>query len=301
MASVRDTAAFLAMASMWALNYPLVKVALLYEGPLYTLLFRLSLGALFSTVIAGGFKHVPRGLRDNVLILVTGLLNSTLFMGFWFLGERTEPASISAIIIYTFPIINIVLSYMFLGEGMTAPRIVGTAAGFGGLVVIFAEQLSFGLNIGLLYLSLAAVVWSASAVVYKKYLHGKDVGAVNAMQFIYALPFVFFWALLGERFNPAGLGYQFLGTVLYMGLFGSAFSYLIYYHLTRKYDVSLMSGFFFAVPAISVLLSFLILHETGSPFTYAGFALISAGVFISSAGDRVRRHPPFRAHDSPEQ
>ncbi|MDH2906052.1 MAG: DMT family transporter [Methanomassiliicoccales archaeon] len=300
MASVKDVAAFLAMATMWALNYPLVKIALLYEGPLYILLFRLAIGALFSIAIAGGFKHVPRGLRDNALIMITGLLNSALFMGFWFLGERTESAAISSIIIYTFPIINIILSYVFLKENLTAARAVGTVVGFAGMVVIFLEQLRVGVNEGLLYLSLAAVVWSASAMVYKKYLNGRNVSAVNAMQFVYAVPFVFFWAVLGEKFNPKGLDYMFLGTMLYMGLFGSAISYLLYFHLTRKYDVSLISGFFFVVPAISVLLSFLILHETSSIFTYAGFGLISVGIFIGSYRRRSRRGTGSRYSDSLE-
>ena len=287
MASVKDAAAFLAMASMWALNYPLVKIALLFEGPLYILLFRLLFGAVFSIAIAGGFRHVPAGLRDNALIMITGLLNSALFMGFWFLGERTESASISSIIIYTFPIINIVLSYVFLRKDLTAARAIGTVVGFAGVIVIFIEQLSIGLNTGLIYLILAALVWSLSAVVYKKYLSGRSVGSVNAMQFIYALPFVFVWALFGEKFRAAGLGYEFLGTMVYMGLFGSALSYLIYFHLTRKYDVSLISGFFFVVPAISVLLSFVMLHETSTLFTYAGFGLISAGIFIASTMGRT--------------
>ena len=288
MASVKDAAAFLAMASMWALNYPLVKIALLYEGPLYVLLFRVGLGAVISLVIAGGIKNAPRGFRDNFAIMITGLLNSALFMGFWFLGERTESASISSIIIYTFPIINIVLSYLVLSEKLTAFRAIGTAVGFAGMIVIFVEQLRISLNIGIVYLSLAAITWSASAVIYKKYLRGRNVRAVNAMQFVYAMPFVLLWALFGERFNISGLNFEFVSTILYMGIFGTAVSYLFYFHLTRKYEVSQISGFFFAVPAISVLLSFLILHETSSSYTYAGFALISAGVFISSVTRKGR-------------
>jgi len=43
--------------------------------------------------------------------------------------------------------------------------------------------------------------------------------------------------------------------MLYMGVPGTAVAYLIYFRLIRKYEVSKISGYFFTVPAFSVLLS----------------------------------------------
>ena len=282
MSSVRDAVYFMAMATMWALNYPLLKIALQYEAPLFVLLFRVAFGALFSLVIIGGFRNIPRGLGDNLLVMVTGLLNSALFMGFWFLGENTEPASISSIIIYTFPIMNVVLSYFFLKERVTGTRIAGVVTGFAGMFIIFAEQLSLSLNAGLIYLVLAAFVWSVSAVIYKKYLVGRSVGGVNALQFAYSVPFVLLWAAVSEKFSVSGINLTFILIAVYMGLFGSAFAYLIYFQLMRKYDVTRISGMFFLVPAVSVVLSYALLGETNSIYTYFGFGLISLGIFIGS-------------------
>jgi drug/metabolite transporter (DMT)-like permease len=284
--SARDALYFVTMSTMWALNYPLLKIALHYEAPLFVLLFRVGFGALFSFLIIGGIRNIPRGLRDNLLIMVTGLLNSALFMGFWFLGENTEPASVSSIIIYTFPIINVVLSYFFLSEKIGTIRVAGIALGFAGMFIIFAEELSLRLNIGLVYLGIAALVWSISAVIYKKYLGGRHVGAVNAMQFAYSVPFVLVWAAASERFSLPGVSIAFLLIVIYMGLFGSAYAYLIYFRLMRKYELTQISGMFFLVPAISVLLSYVLLGETNSLFTYLGFALISLGIYAGSRTDK---------------
>lgn len=280
--AARDSLYFTAMASMWALNYPLLKIALMYEAPLFVLFFRVLFGAVFSVAMIGGIRNFPRGLRDNVLIMMTGLMNSALFMGLWFLGENTESASLSSIIIYTFPIINVVLSYLFLGESITRFRAGGIAIGFAGLLIIFANQISVRLNTGLIYLVAAAIIWSVSAVIYKRYLNGRDVGAVNAMQFVYAVPFVLVWAASTERFVPAGINTVFLAIMLYMGFFGSAVAYLVYFTLIRRYDVSQISGMFFLVPALSVIFSFLLLHETNSIYTYTGLALISLGIYTGS-------------------
>ncbi|MEM3852093.1 MAG: DMT family transporter [Methanomassiliicoccales archaeon] len=281
-ASLRDAMLFVALSFIWALNYPLLKIAFTYEPPLIVLLFRVGIGAIFSLLLIGDIRSIPRNSHVQVIIALTGFLNSFLFMALWFLGEETESASLSSIIIYTFPVINVLLSSIILGEKLGTERIGGTAVGFAGLLLIFAQQLAVKLNPGLILLIGAALAWSFSAVLYKKYLKGVNPGTVNALQFVYATPMAALLAFLTESVEPAVINPVFLGIVLYMGIFGSAISYLIYFRLVRSYDVSYISGFFFLVPALSVALSLLILKESNSLSTYLGFFMIAAGIFVSS-------------------
>lgn len=277
-----DVAAFVTMAIMWALNYPLLKIAFQYEPPLITLFFRILIGGVASLAFAADTLQSLKGKRVHTLILLTGILNSFLFMAFWFLGEETESASISSIIIYTFPIINIVFSYLFLNERIIRERAFGSAIGFAGLILIFWDQLAIHFSMGIILLVLAAVSWSGSAVIYKKYLNAIDARTVNALQFIYSLPFVAALSFLAEKVTAAWLSPVFLGTMLYMGVPGTAVAYLIYFRLIRKYEVSKISGYFFTVPAFSVLLSFFLLGEINGIPIYIGFALIAAGMYIGS-------------------
>jgi Integral membrane protein DUF6. len=53
-------------------------------------------------------------------------------MGLWFLGEKSEPASISSILVYTYPIISVLLSVIFLGEKLNLYQILGLFFGFSG-------------------------------------------------------------------------------------------------------------------------------------------------------------------------
>lgn len=282
MVETRDVAAFLAMGSFWALNYPLVKFALNYEPPLFILLFRVLFAAIFSLLLLTRNPSIPRSLKTHVSIAVVGMLNVVLFMGFWFTGEQTEPSSISSIMAYTYPIFAMALSTVFLGERPSKFKIIGTILGFSGIVFVFADQLYIKPGIGLVFLIAAAISWALGTIYFKRNLSSENVFAVNSFQFLYALPVVAVWGFLTQPLSLAGLKPEFIGITLFMGSLGSAVAYYIYFHLFRKYNVSSISAFFFAVPALSIIFAFIILGETNTIFTYIGFALISLGIYLTS-------------------
>lgn len=282
MVETKDVAAFLAMSSFWALNYPLVKFGIIYEPPLYMLVFRVLFGAVFALLFLVKSRDFPRDLKTHVSIAVLGLFNVVLFMGLWFTGEETEPSSISSIIVYTYPIMAMAFSTIFLGERPGKYKILGIVFGFAGLVFIFADQLYVSPGPGLLFLIAAAVSWAIGTIHFKRHLSGKNVLAVNAMQFVYALPVITVWAFLTAPFRMSGFGLGFIGITLYMGSLGSAVAYYIFLRLFKKYSVSSISAFFFTVPALSIVFAYFILGETNTFFTYGGFALISIGIYLTS-------------------
>ncbi|AKA47953.1 hypothetical protein IX51_01330 [uncultured archaeon] len=282
----RDVAAFLSMASFWALNYPLVKFALIYEPPLFILVFRVLFAAIFSVIFLSRNFSIPKDLKTHLSIAVVGLLNVVMFMGFWFTGELTEPSSISSIIVYTYPIFAMAFSTAFLGERPSRYKIAGTVVGFAGIVFVFADQLYIKPGIGLVFLISGAISWAVGTIYFKRHLSSANVLSVNALQFVYALPIILVWAFMMQPFRISGFTPQFFVITLFMGSLGSAVAYYIYFHLFRKYDVSSISSFFFIVPALSIVFAYLILGETNTIFTYIGFALISLGIYLTSRSSR---------------
>jgi Predicted permeases len=277
-----DAVSFVLMASFWALNYPLVKFAYAYETPMALLFFRILFAAVSSLIIFNRGIHIPRDLLTNLKILVFALLNLVLFMGFWFAGEATESSALSSIIIYSYPVITIALSSAFLKEKLSGLRIAGTAVGFVGLLFIFIQQLIIRPGIGLIFLVLAAVSWSVATVYFRKYLVHVGSMTVNTLQFIYALPFIVAFVVPFQMISISGLTPKFLAIMVYMGALSTAVAYWIYMRLYTKYSVSEISALFFAVPAISIVFSYFLLGEKNTIFTYFGFALIAAGIFLSS-------------------
>ncbi|OWP56488.1 MAG: hypothetical protein B2I17_05320 [Thermoplasmatales archaeon B_DKE] len=287
-----DVAGFLAMSSFWGLNYIMVKFALLYEPPLIFLLFRVMFAAIFSLFLIKGGLKFPRDLVTNLKMVILSALNITLFMGLWFIGESTESASISSILVYTYPIFSIIFSSIFLADRIGPLTVAGSVLGFAGIVLIFVDQLSISPGIGLILLLLSALSWAGGTIFYKKYIHTTHPATVNAIQYIYALPFIVVWAFATESFNLSGITWQFLLISLYIGVLGTAVAYFIYLKLYREYSVPAISSYFFLVPALSILFSFLILGQTNTIFTYGGFALVAVGIYLTSRSQRNMGNKP---------
>lgn len=270
------------MASSWALNYPLVKFAYAYQSAMSLLFFRIFFAAIFSFIFFHRKIRFPRDLKTNLSLTLFGMLNIVFFMGFWFMGEQTQSSTISSIIVYTYPVLSIVFSAIFLKEKLSLVKSIGAAVGFIGMVLIFVEQLSISPGPGLFFLVMGALSWALGTIYFKKYLLHIGNYTVNSLQFLYVMPFVFVYDLSTGAFNFSTISLQFLAIVIYMGSLSTAVAYYIYLHLYSKYSVSSISSYFFAVPALSILFSYFILGENNTIFTYAGFTLISLGIYLTA-------------------
>jgi drug/metabolite transporter (DMT)-like permease len=275
----RDIGLFFILSIAWALNYPFLKIALKFEPPMVTLFFRILFALIFSIPFAYSSLHLIKKIVFARLFL-TSLLTITLSLGLWFLAEQSETSSLSSIIIYTYPVISVFLSWLILSEKMSISKITGVIVGFGGIVIIFYTQLSVEYNIAIFLLICSAISTSLGTIYYKKYLTGEDIGAVTFYQFLLALPILFIMSIFYGGFRP--LTMNFILITLYMGSIGSSASYFIYWSLIRKYNVSHVSPYLFAVPAFSILLSIITIHEGITPVILAGFVLISIGIYLSS-------------------
>ncbi len=273
---------FIAMASFWGLNYVMVKYALLYDGAFSILLYRVLFGALFSILLFGKGFHFPRGLRENAKVFILSLFNITGFMSLWFIGETTVNASMTSIVIYSYPLIVTVMSYFTLNEEARLYNIIGTVLGFAGLIVIFAGNLRINNYVGVIFLMLGAISWSIGTIYYKKYFKGYSPSTVNSLQLLYAIPIVLIMTFFTGGINAGLINVNFVLIMVYMGSLGTAVAYFIYLQLYAKYRVTSISSYFFMVPALSVIFSFFLLHTVIKPISIAGFAVMSAGIYLSS-------------------
>lgn len=274
------------MSSFWGLNYVFLKVALGYEPPLYTLLFRILIALAFALLFFGRRMVWPSGLKLNLNLLIFSLLNITGFMGLWFFGETTVSAGLSAVLVYTYPLFTVILSRAILKETLSLRMIVGVVVGFVGVVITFSGAFTSGFNTGGFLLIFSAVAWAIGTVFYKKNISGENPWTINTFQYLYAAPFLLVLSVMAGGFRPSGLTYEFYLSVLFIGSVGTTFAYFIYLLLYARYQASSISSFFFVVPALSLIFSYLILHEAISYITIVGFSVISLGIYLGSGSVR---------------
>lgn len=285
------------MSSFWALNYPLVKIALSYESPTVLLFFRVLFATLFSLLLF--WKNIELKISRNTAlkVIVLSLFNVVLFMELWFYSENFMSAPLTSVLIYTYPIISTVLSISVLQEKVNMGIIVGIILGFTGMIIVFSYNLGVHSFTGPVIALLAALSWSLGTLFFKKFINNESKETVNFYQFLFALPVTFILVMLSgqldEVINPT-LWSLFIAALI--GIPGTAFAYFAFLHLNRDYSVAGVSSLLFVVPALSTIFSLIILNQSLELVAMVGLALISVGTFFSSGVLKARRGKDVQQH-----
>ena len=278
-----EVALFSALAIVWALNYPLSKIALNYADPLQLTFLRFALAIPFlAALMPRGFRPL-RGLGVNALTALFGALDLALPTLLWFEGEQYTTPSVASIVIYTYPILITVMGVAVLGERMGRWRALGVALGFAGVAITFSGDMEVYGAAGLVMLLGAALSFSTAAIIYRKYLVREDFARVSTYHLIYAtILAAAASAAAGSPLPPTASMVSLLPLLLVISFPGTAVAYTIYVYLYSKHEVASIAPYLFLVPALSVLLSYVIM---GVPVTWSellGFAPLAAGIYLSS-------------------
>lgn len=278
-----EAALFSALAIAWALNYPLSKMALSYADPLQLTLLRFIFAIPFLAILMPRGFRPPRGLRANALTALFGALDLLLSTLLWFEGERYTTPSVASIVIYTYPILITVMGVAVLGEHMGRWRALGVALGFAGVAITFSGDLEVYGATGLVMLLGAALSFSAAAIIYRKYLVGEEFARVSTYHLIYAtILTAAISAAVGSPFPPTRSMTSLLPLILVMSFPGTAVAYTIYVYLYSRHEVTSIAPYLFLVPALSVLLSYVIMGVSVTWSELLGFIPLAAGIYLSS-------------------
>jgi len=276
----KEGLAFSWLVTFWALNYTLVKIALAFVNPFLLAFLRLLMTVAFLLIVTPRSFVPLKGLKANLYLFIFSFLGIYSSWTLWYVGESYISPSLSVILMYTYPVIAVILSAIILKERVTRSKIIGTLIGFSGIFMIFFSESSFNNIFAMLLVIGSAFSWALSIIVYKKYLSAYDYKLVNAYQMLYSLPLSL--ALFPFFRISSALNAFFWGVMLIIAIPGTAFTFLAYVYLYSKHEVSKITPYLFLVPAISVVFSYLIFGETLLYTELFGYILLAAGIYISS-------------------
>jgi drug/metabolite transporter (DMT)-like permease len=276
----KEGLAFSWLVTFWALNYTLVKIALAFVNPFLLAFLRLLMTVAFLLIVTPRSFVPLKGLKANLYLFIFSFLGIYSSWTLWYIGESYISPSLAVILMYTYPVIAVILSAIILKERVTRNKIIGTLIGFSGIFMIFFSESSFNNIFAMLLVIGSAFSWALSIIVYKKYLSAYDYKLVNAYQMLYSLPLSL--ALFPFFRISSALNAFFWGVMLIIAIPGTAFTFLAYVYLYSKHEVSKITPYLFLVPAISVVFSYLIFGETLLYTELFGYILLAAGIYISS-------------------
>ncbi|MEU0004775.1 DMT family transporter [Streptomyces sp. NPDC006314] len=255
----------------------------------------LALGRLASGLLALGVIWAIRreGMPPRAAwrgILLSGLLWFGFYMVVLNWGEQQVNAGTAALVVNVGPLLIALLGARLLGDPMPPRLLAGMAVSFAGAVTVGLSMSGGGGSslLGVVLCLLAAVAYASGVVAQKPALgqastlqvttFGCLVGAVAC------LPFT--GQLVREAAHapvPATLN------MVYLGVFPTAVAFTTWAYALTRTTAGRMAATTYAVPALVVLMSWLVLGEVPGALTLVGGALCLAGVAVSRSRARGAR------------
>ncbi|MFB7335621.1 DMT family transporter [Streptomyces adustus] len=253
----------------------------------------LALGRLLTGALALGALWAVRreGLPPRSAwrrIAVSGVLWFGFYMVVLNWGEQQVDAGTAALVVNIGPLLIAVLGARLLGDALSPRLVAGMAVSFAGAVTVGLSMSGGGGSsaLGVVLCLLAAVAYAGGVVTQKPAL--ERASALQVTTFgclvgaVVCLPFT------GQLVREAGEApLSATLNMVYLGLFPTALAFTTWAYALARTTAGRMGATTYAVPALVVLMSWLVLGEVPGVLTLAGGALCLAGVAVSRS--RARR------------
>jgi drug/metabolite transporter (DMT)-like permease len=242
-----------------------------------------------SALLAGGLalalgQRPPRGRAAWRAIVVLGLCQNAVYLGFFFNAMTMIPAGLAAILASTMPLVVATLAALFLGERLTATRALGLGLGFGGVVWIMAARLAGGIEPAGVAIALCGVMGLAVATLtVKRGGFGAGLLMVVACQMAVGAAGC---AVLAAVFEPLALpaptvlSPAILAAFAFQVLVPGIGATLLWFALVGRVSAAGASSFHFLNPAFGVGFAWALLGEPVGARDAAGVALVALGILI---------------------
>ena len=287
----RSLAMLIGLALIWGSSFLFIKVAVRELTPATLIVGRLglaaiTLGALVPFVVGTG--ETARQLRANwVWLVVVALVNTAI--PFWLLswGETRIDSGLASIIQASVPIFNALIAFVAFREvRVTGMRLVGVGVGFLGVALLVGAQPE-GKVLGALAVVGMAFCYGLGGLLTGRYLKPAQPVVVSFASTAIA---TLVWLPVGIAQAPAELpGWKTIGSVLALGIPGTALAYLLFFGLITGAGAAYASLVTYLIPPIALAYGAVFLGERFGASAFGGLALILAGVALGTGAVRVKR------------
>lgn len=276
---------------IWGTTFISTKVLLNDFQPVEILFFRFVLGFTALLIVR---PRILKGtdLRQELAFAAAGLCGVCLYYLMENIALTYTMASNVGVIVSAAPLFTAIMSQIFLAqeEKLKGRFFIGFAVSMAGIALISFNGSALELNpVGDVLALLAAFVWACYSILTRKISeYGYDTILTTRRIFFYGILlmvpalFLFDFRFGPERFaDPAALM-----NLLFLGLGASALCFVTWNSAVKYLGAVRTSVYIYMVPVITVVTSFLILHEPFTWMTAAGTVLTMAGLFLSQKKDR---------------
>ena len=285
----RGLAMLVVVVLSWGAYWPVNKALLDYMPPLWSLALRsvVSALALFALSIAFTGLAVPR--KDDAPVLVSMVfLHMVAFAVLATLALQFVPAGRSTVLAYTSVLWAPIFAALFLGERVSLRRAIGLALGLIGLAVIF-NPLTFDWTngravFGNAALLAGALLWGVSIVHNRAHTWRATPFQLAPWQALLAAVVLAAIAWMAEGVPVIDWNVRSVLLLLFAGIPGTALAYWAVAVASSSLPAATTSLGLMGTPAVSVIVSMVMLGEQPTLPLILALVLILAGVAVGMSG-----------------
>jgi len=267
---------------LWSSAFSVAKLAIADCPPLLLLTIRFLLAGVVVLAAAAVFRVPLRLDRRNLLLFAAlGVANQAAYLGISYVGLRTIPSGLSALMISANPVLVAVLAVVFLRERVTWRKIAGLALGVGGVAFVVEGRLVGGVDPAGIALTLIALVsLVVGTILFKRFAPRDGFWVGNGVQSIAAglatLPFAFAFESVGDIVPTWSL----IASIAYLALFVSVFAFFLWFQMLSVSGATAASSYHFLMPPLGLLFGWLLLGEHVAVTDLLGIIPVALGIYL---------------------
>lgn len=271
----------------WSLAYVLTRLALQYFSAFSLGFLRYFAASCTLVIVAILTKMKLPHKADLPWFLAAGAVGFFFYMITFNKGEETVTASTGSVVITTVPVITALLARFVYKEKLYGFQWAAIVIEFVGVFVLTLMDGVFSINIGLLWLFLAALSLSIYNLLQRKLTKAYTALQTSAFS-------IFFGTILLAVFLPDSVKEVSyapdiqLVYIAVLGIFSSAIAYVAWSKAFAKAkQTSQVSNYMFVTPFLTSILGILIADEVPGRATLLGGIIIILGVLVFNFGGKI--------------
>ena len=278
-----DITRLLILAAIWGGSFIFMRVIAPVMGAIPTANSRVLIAGLVLTLYftLTGFKLEWRKNWKQYFFI--GVLGSGIPFALFAYAAISIPASYEVILNSTTPLFGTLFSWMWLGESMSARKLLGlfiAALGVGIVVKIGATNLTTSFILSVLACLLAAICYGLTGIYIKKFAHQLNPKGVAAGSLLLVGIFMLPLSMAHSINSNALFQPKIILCILGLALICSAVAYLLYYQLMAEIGPSKAMTVTFLMPIFGMIWGHLFLGEPVTLSMIMGTITILLGTWL---------------------
>ncbi|AHH22279.1 EamA-like transporter protein [Nocardia nova SH22a] len=280
---VLEAAAPVAFVVMWSSAFIAGIIGVGAAPPMLVLFARFALAGLALTLYAVAVRAKwPRG-RELFHVVVAGLLMQMVQFGAFYTAMSDHvSAAVISLVQGLNPVVIALFAGTVLGETVTPRQWAGFGIGGVGVGLAVVDQSHFSAT-GLVLCVVGLLGLSLGTVYQKRLVPDVDSRTNTAVHVLASAPVAGLFAL-AQGDNHITDPLRFTGSLIWMVLINAVACFLLLNAMLRRWDATRVGRLFFATPAVTAVMAWLLIAQPLRPLTIAGLGVGVLGMVLAARG-----------------